>query len=328
MTNKQLRQFIEYLTQQYVVWAPQKINGEVVIETVTDPKSIEFISELPLHSFKKILVPPNEVLFSYENNKIKPEINAPFQAIFGLTVVDLKAIVFLNQIFAKDPYFQERLKKTLIIGQSLVPSGNEKFFLEKFQEDFLEHLRFDIFFAVGKNELKVFTGSLDGQRTLEKFGYSDFEHVEFVGPIKEEGKDPQMLKIRDKFYEDDKIWEDLGKICIECGKCTVICPCCFCFDITDQPGLKAGCGQRSRTCTTCFYTDFSEVAGLEIDLKKPKFLSDTKSRIRFWYEHKFVRCPDDISLPGCVGCGRCTKVCPVGIDIKKNLQRILQGKIK
>jgi len=252
----------------------------------------------------------------------------PNQVIFGLTVVDLKAVTFLDQIFAKDPNFQARMAKTLIVGHSLVPKGESQFFSENFKEEILEHLKFDIFFGVQKNGYCVYTGSEDGQRILNEFGLNNFEHIEYIGPIKESGPDPQMLKIREKFYDDGKIWEDLGKRCIECGKCTLICPCCFCFDVYDQPGIEEGCGERCRAYATCFYTDFSEVAGLEIDKKKPKFLPDTKSRIRFWYEHKFVRCPDDISLAGCVGCGRCTIVCPVGIDIKENLQRILKSKIK
>ncbi|OGY52682.1 MAG: hypothetical protein A3J65_00240 [Candidatus Buchananbacteria bacterium RIFCSPHIGHO2_02_FULL_45_11b] len=328
MTNKRLRQFIEYLSRQNIVWAPQRIGGELVMERVSDPKNVELSSELPLHSFKKILVPPQEALFNYENNKIFPAVNPPGQVIFGLTVVDLKAVTFLNQIFAKDPHFQNRLKKALIIGQSLMPKGKHQFFLEKFEEDVLEHLKFDVFLAAQKDKFLVYTGSEDGQRILDDFGHKDYEHIEYVGPIREAGLDSQMQKIRGKFYEDDKIWQDLGKICIECGKCTLICPCCFCFDIFDQPDLKAGAGKRCRAWTACFYTDFSEVAGREIEKKKPKFLRSTPERIRFWYEHKFVRCPDEISLPGCVGCGRCTKVCPVGIDIKENLQRILKGKLK
>jgi ferredoxin len=248
--------------------------------------------------------------------------------IFGLTIPDLKAVTFLNQVFAKDPYFQERMKKTIIVGHSLVPKEGYQFFIDNFEENILEHLKFDIFLAVQKGKYIVYTGSEDGQRILDDFGYKQYEHIEYVGPIREEGPDAQMIKIKGKFYQNKKIWDELGGRCIECGKCTLICPTCFCYNIFDQPELEPETGQRLRCWTTCFYTDFSEVAGVEMDKMKPKFLKNTKERIRFWYEHKFVRCPDEFSLSGCVGCGRCTKVCPVDIDIKKTLQKILKGKVK
>ncbi len=327
MNTKQLEKFLEYLTQQNIVFAPQKVDGQLVIDEVTDPKKVELTNELPLHSFKRILVPPCETLFSYQKNKTIPEVKSPYQVIFGLTIPDLKAITFLDQVFAKDPYFQERMKKTLIVGHSLVPAEGYQFFIEKFKEDMLEHLKFDIFLAVQKEKFMIYTGSEDGQRVLDDFGYKDYQHIEYVGPIREEGPDQQMVKIREKFYENKEIWQELGQKCIECGKCTLICPTCFCYNIFDQPDLAPQSGKRLRCWTTCFYTDFSEVAGIEIDKKKPKFLPGTTERIQFWYEHKFVRCPDEFSLAGCVGCGRCTKVCPVGIDIKKNLQKILQGKV-
>jgi len=328
MTTNLLHKFLEYLSQQNIVWAPQRVDGELVIDQVSDPKQVELTSELPLHSFKRILVPPKEVLFDYQKNKINPEVRSPYQVIFGLTIPDLKAVTFLNQVFAKDPYFQERIKKTLIVGHSLVSKDDYQFFIEKFAEDILEHLKFDIFLAIQKDKFIIYTGSEDGQRVLDDFGYKQYEHIEYVGPIKEQGPNPQMVKIRERFYQNKEIWEELSQRCIECGKCALVCPTCFCYNIFDQPGLEQDSGERLRCWTTCFYTDFSEVAGVEIDKMKPKFLKNTSQRIKFWYEHKFVRCPDEFSLPGCVGCGRCTQVCPVGIDIKKVLQKIQGGELK
>jgi len=124
----------------------------------------------------------------------------------------------------------------------------------------------------------------------------------------------QFLKIKEKLEKNEnlEIWKELGKRCIECGQCSMVCPTCFCFSFKHDSSKKT-----KRTMGTCFNHDFSEIAGGH------KFLNRASQRIYFWYYHKFVRIPLEYNLPGCVKCRHCAKVCPVGIDIRKVIKKIL-----
>ncbi|PIP18192.1 MAG: hypothetical protein COX43_00090 [Parcubacteria group bacterium CG23_combo_of_CG06-09_8_20_14_all_35_9] len=324
MTKREFQKFVSFLMRESTVWASQKRGREVVLDKVTDSRQICLTSQLPLYSFKKLLVPCSEILFTSRGRRIIQErADEKNQVILGLTIIDLRALVLLNQVFEKDPYYQERMNRTLVVGQSFVPRDRFQFFMRSYEEDFLEHLQFDIFLGIQKEvhrgekkDFKIFTGSLKGQRVLDEFGYKEYEHIQFSGPIKEEGLNPEMIEIRNKmkYHHNPKIWEDLGKICIECGKCSIVCPTCFCFDIKDKTDLKGG--QRIREWSSCFYNEFSQVGG------GFKFLSTTAKKIHNWYWHHFVRTPDEFSFPGCVGCGRCIRVCPAGIDIREVIERI------
>ncbi|MFC1617901.1 4Fe-4S dicluster domain-containing protein [Patescibacteria group bacterium] len=324
MTTDNLKQFISFLLkQERKVYAPVQKDGRLLTKRIHDPKSIVLNGQLTHYPWRKYFLPAEETLFNIHGEVIKKIKAGKPQVLIGLTMLDLRALELYNQVFADDVYYQERKRETIIIGQSLAPAGQREFaeFQDKFQENILEHLEFDIFLEKTGDIYKVFTGSEDGQRILEKFGYSDYENIKYVGPILEEGIDKEMLEIKDKMENEpnQKLWTELGEKCLNCGQCTLACPTCYCFNVRDQAKVKSGEGRRVREWSACFYPDFSRIAG------GYRFLNTTAKRIFYWYEHKFVRDPERYKVPGCVRCGRCTKACPVGIDIMENISRIKSG---
>lgn len=346
MTPFQFQKFIQYLQKQnHQIIGPKRTGDKLLFTEINEPKNLVLTGELCFYPPKKYFLPEKESLFNYKKSRlteilpnIKPLVPGlpkfSKQAIFGLTPYDLKGILLYHQVFEKDIYFQERIKNTLIIGQSPMPCDSKDFCFweDDFEEDLLEHLKFDLYLGVTDSHglktdsqglrlkrFKVYTGSEAGQKVLDKFGYKNYEHIDYVGPLKEQGLDQRTYELKEAVKNSNpEFWQELGKICLACGKCALVCPMCFCFDITDKPSFNSSEGRRVREWTTCFYEEFSQISGGH------QFLDKVAKRIHFWYEHKFVRLPTEFGFTGCTGCGRCIQVCPVGINIQSNLERIVK----
>ncbi len=266
MNKTTLNKFIDHLKEVYTIYAPVKDGSELYVKEINDKSEIDFSNKIPVNTYKPVLLPKRDELFSYKKGKLqKTKISYEPECGFLMSIMDLKAVGLFHQVFEKDPYYQKKRQTNLLIGHAFFEgSGFKGHLKERYEEDILEHIIFDILLVKsGTSTWKFFTGSVKGQQVLEEFGYSDFEHVEFAGLIPEKGVDPIMEKHRKQIVEaSQKTWDHWGKICTACGKCAVNCPTCYCFNINDEPDTKEkGSGKRVRTWTTCFYNDFSEVGG-------------------------------------------------------------------
>ncbi|MFH1193667.1 MAG: 4Fe-4S dicluster domain-containing protein [bacterium] len=328
MANNQLSKIFEALKKSgYQIFGPKERDGELHIlelQSVPEAENLSRVPDSPAsrtaekpfgfvapadaagRPYKYFFTPIRETLYKYEKGKLNaPRVKEEKRAFFGMGLFDCKALELYDKVFEDDFYYQQNRKNTFIIGYSSVP-------LEKIKTPFfeinLESAVFDIFIEKDK----FFARSKKGEEILKKCGIK-YKLVKYV-PHKPDKKVLAIKKAMEASAES-KMWDELGEICLACGKCTLACPTCFCFDFESKIGPEC---QTERCTGNCFYDDFSRLAGGH------KFLNNPKEKIRFWYYHKFVRLPKDYGLPGCVDCGRCTAVCPVGINIQKNIERLLR----
>ncbi len=112
-------------------------------------------------------------------------------------------------------------------------------------------------------------------------------------------------------------WDEVADRCLACGNCTLVCPTCFCSDVSDTTDLN-GDISRQRSWASCFDLDHSYLHGGPVR-------SSTSSRYRQWLTHKLSTWWDQFDTTGCIGCGRCIAWCPVGIDLTEEAAAIRQS---
>ena len=324
---------VEALMDDYRVVGPHAKGSKFTFETVTDPANLRLDYDTTILPPKKVLQPPQERLVSFTlegEPRVEQIIEAEPTVLFGVHTCDLQAIRLLDKVFAKDypdAHYLTRRERTLIISLECLKPCDEHSFCKDMgtlsaDDGYDIHLTdlgsvylADVATEAGKellaNYATVREATADDLSKLNnalsakwpRFNYRlDFEVAEL----------PALLKTA----FNHPIWEELGERCMACGSCTLVCPTCYCFNVSDEVNLLLTEGVRSRQWDSCQLDEFARVAGGE------NFRKERAGRQRHRLMRKGRYIYEKFDELGCVGCGRCIRTCTAKISIVEGFNAI------
>jgi hypothetical protein len=228
----------------------------------------------------------------------------------GLTVLDR---VFLGE--REDESYRRARENTTIVGLHCLKPDRHCFctslgggpFETEGMDLALTPLDASRFLARGITEKgEAVLHSLGGKEAGKEAGEAERTAVEELrktaeAAIQRQVEVPDRQTMAERF--ESPYWAEVSRPCLTCGICSYLCPTCHCFDIVDEGYLRLRCWD------TCSSDTFTRMAAGE-DHRKQKH-----SRYRQRVYHKFSYFKENFDTYSCVGCGRCTRHCPVKIDI-------------
>lgn len=298
----------------------------------TDFRKVKSIDEISMNhiqttqSAKAIAFPRTEKLFSYTREQGDVTLQdydadaIPETVVFGMHPCDAAGFKPLSGIFnwdSEDKPFNERMKRTTLISMSCTKAdeycfctsvngspGNTEgsdILLTPIKDGHLA----EIITEKGKTLADKYAGFFEEAPEVNKEEYLADVPVRF-------SLDDLSKKISDMF--ESEVWKKQSERCLGCGACAFVCPTCACFDI--QENTKGNKGNRLRCWDACGFSLFT----LHTSGHNPREVQSQRWRQRLL--HKFSYMPERISVRGCTGCGRCSRACPVDMNICEHLESI------
>jgi ferredoxin len=280
-------------------------------------------------SAKNVVYPQSQKMFAYsldetaENHHVMQPIETDDipQVLLAVRPCDVAAFAIKKRNFDspeyRDPFWCHAFENTIMVGLACNNPGHTCFCTSTGSGPFSED-GMDVLMAEDGEDLLLKAITESGEALLNRAGWDSPGNSEAFAVLGKEAEEKipssletdQISKRPSKELFDAPFWEDLAFACINCGTCTFSCPTCWCFDIQDENTKDSG--TRMRNWDSCMSPLFT----LEGSGHNPRGIKYQRVRQRFMHKLKYYNDKYDSGIQ-CVGCGRCVKLCPVNIDIRK-----------
>lgn len=339
--KEELNSFLKAVMKDYCLVSPQKAgNGDFLFQETQDLDKIDLNYEITSNTLKEFFFPARETIFTYEKKTggsikiISPGVRPKKEMIFfGLRSCDVRAVYFQDRFFAGEPqdnlYWQKRGKSILIALSCNQPPRQSCFCIFAGGPCLEKDEGFDLQFIDLAKMYLVEIGTDKGRGLIKKYKRFFAEAGKNLADKKQRLKKSCLRHFPKRYdimhiYEKLKsinlkeLWEELGKRCTNCGGCEFICPTCFCF-YTQDLNYSSERGERLRAWDSCCFSGYSRMVG---DVNPHARNPDRISR-RFFC--KLYNCYNWFGVFACTGCGRCSFVCPVNLDMESFISSLMQS---
>ena len=301
------------------VVAPHLNAGTPLYEPLANATEM-IIDQLPKRSAKEAFFPVCEDIMTYEKEGQKVTVTDidpsrfPETVLVGVRPCDAVAIPVLDAVFSwdyKDEFFLERRRKTTVIGMACT-TADDACFCTAVGLSPSETKGSDLFLTSlegGGYACETFSDKGEALVTSHTslFREPTSDTAKPLAQPSAEKVDLKKVKAWLDEHFEDPLWDGVAVRCVGCGACAFVCPACHCFDIVDEGTEKAG--KRRKNWDACGFWKFTHHASGH----NPRDLQPKRYRNRIM--HKFKYYDDKFGQTLCTGCGRCVRICPVGIDI-------------
>ncbi len=285
----------------------------------------------------KCLSPARDVLLTFDKTEeggfvAEPVLDTTSRILVGVRPCDLRGIALMDAVNSEghaDPSYLTRRAHTRIVAWACAVPCDEACFCEAVQSlDWTEGA--DVMLAPTVDGLLADGRTVAGDVMLASLAGTPCDAPEEVWESYRRERpspfgrqlDGTVEQIQEAMRDSwsSPVWTEYAETCLSCGSCNLVCPTCYCFDTFDEVELSdPSCGRRCRTWDSCMLPEFAVVAGGH------DFRSTTAARHRHRVKRKFEYLPDRFDGSFCVGCGRCSTQCTVGIDIFDMANAVLAG---